>query len=86
MAIMDDIHMECPFYGQRNFRENLKDHGFLIGRKGVRWLMRSIMGIEALAPKSSTSVPAKGHKTFPYLLRSREVPPMGRYAIPQDTV
>jgi len=72
MAIMDDLHMECPFYGQRNFRENLKDHGYSIGRKRVRRLMR-IMGIEALVPKPSTSVPAKGHKIFPYLLRNRDV-------------
>jgi putative transposase len=72
MAIMDDLHMECPFYGQRNFRENLKDHGYSIGRKRVRRLMR-IMGLEALVPKPSTSVPAKGHKIFPYLLRNRDV-------------
>lgn len=72
MAIMDEIHMECPFYGQRNFRENLRDHGFHIGRKRVRRLM-AIMGIEALVPKPSTSVPAKGHKIYPYLLRNREI-------------
>ena len=72
MAIMDEIHLECPFYGQRNFRENLKDHGHKLGRKRIRRLMR-IMGIEALVPKPSTSVPAKGHKIYPYLLRNREV-------------
>ena len=72
MAIMDDLHMECPFYGQRNFRENLKDHGYFLGRKRIRRLMR-VMGIESLVPKPSTSVPAKGHKIFPYLLRKREV-------------
>lgn len=72
MAIMDDMHMECPFYGQRNFRENLKDHGYFLGRKRIRRLMR-VMGIQSLVPKPSTSVPAKGHKIFPYLLRKREV-------------
>ncbi|QTN33528.1 transposase [Akkermansiaceae bacterium] len=55
MAIMDNLHMECPFYGQRNFRENLKDHGYFLGRKRIRRLMR-IMGLEALVPKPSTSV------------------------------
>jgi putative transposase len=72
MTIMDDLYMECPFYGQRNFRENLRDHGYSIGRKRVRRLMR-IMGIEALVPKPSTSVPAKGHEIFPYLLRKRVI-------------
>jgi len=72
MTIMDELYLECPFYGQRNFRENLKDHGYDIGRKRIRRLMR-IMNIEALVPKPSTSVPAKGHEVFPYLLRKREI-------------
>ena len=72
MAIMDELHMECPFYGQRNFRENLKDHGYWLGRKRVRRLMQ-IMGIESLVPKPSTSIPAKGHKIYPYLLRKRNI-------------
>ena len=72
MTIMDELYMECPFYGQRNLRENLRDHGYHIGRKRIRRLMR-IMGIEALVPKPSTSVPAKGHEIFPYLLRKREI-------------
>jgi putative transposase len=72
MIIMDELYMECPFYGQRNLRENLRDHGYSIGRKRIRRLMR-IMGIEALVPKPSTSVPAKGHEIFPYLLRKRVI-------------
>ena len=69
---MDKIYVECPFYEQRNLRENLRDHGHSIGRKRVRRMMR-IMGIEALVPKPSTSVPAKGHEIFPYLLRYRVI-------------
>jgi putative transposase len=61
---MDALPMGCPFYGQRNFRENLKDHGYSIGRKRVRSLMR-IMEVEAPVPKPSTGVPAKGHKIPP---------------------
>ena len=72
MKIMDRLYIESPFYGQRNLRENLRDHGYHIGRKRIRRLMR-IMGIEALVPKPSTSVPAKGHEVFPYLLRKREI-------------
>ncbi len=72
MKIMDRLYIESPFYGQRNLRENLRDHGYHIGRKRIRRLMR-ILGIEALVPKPSTSVPAKGHEVFPYLLRKREI-------------
>lgn len=72
MALMDELYLECPFYGQRNFRENLRDHGYNLGRKRIRRLMR-IMGIEALVPKPSTSTPAPGHKIFPYLLRDRKI-------------
>jgi putative transposase len=72
MTIMDELYMECPFYGQRNLRENFRDHGHSIGRKRVRRLMR-VMGIEALVPKPSTSVPSKGHEIFPYLLRKRAI-------------
>ena len=72
MDMMDALYMECPFYGQRNLRENLKDHGYSIGSKRIRRLMR-IKGIEALVPKTSTSIPAKGHKIFPYLLRNRDI-------------
>jgi putative transposase len=72
MTIMDKIYMECPFNGQQNLRENLWDHGHSIRRKRVWHLMR-IMGIEALVPKPSTSVPAKGHEIFPDLLRNRVI-------------
>lgn len=72
MKIMDELYTKCPFYGQRNLRENLRDYGYHIGRKRIRRLMR-IMGIEALVPKPSTSAPAKGHEIFPYLLRKREI-------------
>ncbi len=86
MTIIDELYMECPFYGQRNLRENLRDHGYSIGRKRVRRLMRVMgiealvpkpwcrsLGAEALVPKPSTSVPAKGHEIFPYLLRKRVI-------------
>ena len=30
MKIMDRLYIESPFYGQRNLRENLRDHGYPI--------------------------------------------------------
>lgn len=72
IKIIDELYMECPFYGQRNLREDLRDHGYSIGRKRVRRLIR-ITGIEALVPNPSTGVPAKGHEIFSYLLRKRVI-------------
>lgn len=72
MRIMDELYMKRPHYGTRNYREKLKDYGYNIGRARVRRLMR-VMGIESLAPKPNTSKPCKENKTYPYLLRNREI-------------
>ena len=69
---IDRIYTECPFYGARKILRELRDIGIRIGRKRCRRLMRA-MGIEALAPKPSTSTPDKQHKKYPYLLRECEV-------------
>ncbi|TCS28413.1 helix-turn-helix protein, partial [Acidomonas methanolica] len=42
--------------------------GHVVNRKRVRRLMRA-MGIAALGPKPRTTIPAPGHKIYPYLLR-----------------
>ncbi len=44
----------------------------MISRKKVQRFMRA-MGIEGLAPGPRTSVPKKGHKVYPYLLRGIEI-------------
>jgi len=72
MKKLDEIYMECPFYGQRKLRLELRDHGFKVGRNRVRRLMR-IMGIEALVPKPNTSKPCKISHIYPYLLRNRVI-------------
>jgi putative transposase len=46
--------------------------GSTIGRFKVRRLMKR-MGIEAIYRRPSTSKPAPGHKTYPYLLRKLPV-------------
>jgi putative transposase len=45
----------------------LKREGFEVGRRHVGTLMR-LMGIEAIYRKKRTSIPAKGHTIYPYLL------------------
>jgi putative transposase len=72
MNKLDEIYMECPFYGQRKLRLELHDHGYKVGRNRVRRLMK-IMGIEALVPKPNTSKPSKINHIYPYLLRNRKI-------------
>lgn len=72
MKLLDVIYMECPFYGQRKLRLELREHGYKIGRSRVRRLMK-IMGIEALVPKPCTSKPNKENHIYPYLLRNRVI-------------
>lgn len=68
MREMDRIYTNYPFYGARKIVLELRDLGFRIGRKRCRRLMK-MMGIEALVPKPSTSVPDRQHRKYPYLLR-----------------
>lgn len=72
MKEIDRIYTEFPFYGARKIVRELRDIGVRIGRKRCRRLMKA-MGIEALVPKPSTSVPDKQHKKYPYLLRESAV-------------
>lgn len=71
MDAIDAIYTECPFYGNRRIRIELRDRLPLpIGRDRVRTLMRT-MGIEAIYPKPrrDTSISAPEHEKYPYLLR-----------------
>ena len=70
MKAIDEIHLEQPFRGSRRMRDELIDRGVAaaINRKKVQRLMRQ-MGLIALYPKRKTSLPEKGHKRYPYLLK-----------------
>lgn len=72
MRKIDELHLEHPFMGARQLRDQLIRQGFQIGRRHVRTLMLR-MGIEALAPQPGTSKAAPGHKIYPYLLRKLAV-------------
>src|SRR5690606_11551572 len=72
MKEIDRIYTECPFYGARKIVRELREVAIRIGRKRCRRL-RKTMGIEALVPKPSTSVPDKQHRKYPYLLREHAV-------------
>ncbi len=63
---LDKLHLELPAFGSRKLSRLLKAQGQTVNRKRVQRLMR-IMGIEALAPKPRTTVPAPEHTKFPVL-------------------
>lgn len=72
MKIIDEVHLEHPFYGTRNIRDELRERGYKVGRGHVSTLMKK-MGIEALYRKPRLSKPHPGHKIYPYLLRGVEI-------------
>ncbi len=51
---------------------HLRNDGHLVNEKRIRRLMR-LMGLMPIYQKPNTSRPAKGHKTYPYLLRGLRV-------------
>ena len=65
MRLIDEIHLELPFYGSRRIQDELETRGHVVNRKRVQRLMRQ-MGLRALYPKPHTSHPKQGHKIYPY--------------------
>ncbi len=72
MRLIDEIHLQRPFYGSRRTRDELEDRGHKVNRKRAQRLMR-LMGLRALYPRRRTSQPGKGHKIYPYLLRDLSI-------------
>jgi putative transposase len=72
MRRIDELHLKYPFYGSRKMAETLRREGHEVNRKRVQRLMR-LMGLEAMAPKPTTSEPHPGHAVYPYLLRGLEI-------------
>jgi len=67
MRRLDELHLKYPFLGARRLARMLQRQGFAVGRRHVATRMR-LMGIEAIYRKRRTSIAAKGHKIYPYLL------------------
>ena len=72
MRVMDELHLNCPWYGSRQLARALRRMGHRVGRKRVRRLMR-VMGLRSVAPRPNTSRRAPGHRVYPYLLRDLTV-------------
>ena len=51
MRLIDEIHLELPFYGSRPIRDELEERGHTVNRKRIQRLMRQ-MGLRTLYPLS----------------------------------
>jgi len=72
MRLLDEIHLECPFYGSRRLKSALMDKGYIVARKRVSRLMK-VLGITAIYPRPNTSKANPSHKVYPYLLRNKTI-------------
>ena len=67
MLLIDKQFLETPFYGVQQMAWHLRNQGHPVNVKRIRRLMR-LMALMPIYQKPNTSKPAKGHKTYPYLL------------------
>lgn len=67
MRQINEQFLETPFFGVRQMTWHLRNDGHIVNQKRIRRLMR-LMGLIPIYQKPNTSRPAKGHKTYPYLL------------------
>jgi len=72
MYLIDQQHLEAPYYGSRKMRVHLQHKGHPVNRKRVQRMMRT-MGIQAVYPRPRTSIPGDGHKIYPYLLKGLRI-------------
>lgn len=72
LAEIDAEYTRHPFYGSRKMVIYLRNKGYLINRKRVQRLMKTL-GLAGMAPGPNTSKSHSEHKIYPYLLRGLEV-------------
>lgn len=68
MRLIDEQHIETPWYGARQMMRHLRRLGHAVNRKRIGRLMQ-VMGVSAIYQKPKTSKPHPEHKIYPYLLR-----------------
>lgn len=69
MRLIDEQYMKTPFYGYPKMTAWLRREGHQVNAKRIARLMRK-MELKAAFPGRKTTIPAKGHKIYPYLLRN----------------
>jgi putative transposase len=68
MRRIDEQYTQTPFYGWPRMTAFLRREGYAVNHKRVQRLMQK-MGLQAIYPKPKTSIAAKEHQVYPYLLR-----------------
>ena len=64
MRLIDEIHLQLPFYGSRRTRDELEDRGHTVNRKRVQRLMRQ-MDLRALYPRRERASRGRGTRSTP---------------------
>ena len=72
MRRIDEQYLQTPFYGWPRMTACLRRQGYQVNGKRIRRLMQ-LMGLQAIYPKPKTTVAAKDHQVYPYLLRHLEI-------------
>lgn len=72
MRRIGEQFLETPFFSAGQVTWHLRNNGHLVNQKRIRRLMR-FMGLMPIYQKLNTSRPAKGHKTYPFLLKGLRV-------------
>jgi len=72
MRRIDEQYLHTPFCGWLRMTAQLRRQGYAVNGKRVRRLMQR-MGLQAIYPKPRTTVAAKDHQIYPYLLRDLEI-------------
>jgi putative transposase len=72
MLLIDRQFQETPFCGVRQMTWHLQNEGHAVNQKRIRRLMR-LMRLMPIHQTPDTSKPAKGPKTYPYLLDGQRI-------------
>jgi putative transposase len=82
--LIDQQYSSTPFYGSRRMKVWLGGQGYLVNRKRVQRLMRT-MGLQAIYRRPRTIRPEPGHKVYPYLLGAIEITRPNQVWVPDIT-
>jgi putative transposase len=72
MAEIDRQFLDTPFYGVQQMTWRLRAKGWMANVKRIRRLMR-LMGLMPIYQQPRTTIPDKGHKRYPYLLKGMRI-------------
>ena len=72
LRLLDEEYTRHPFYGSRKMVVWLRAQGYIVNRKRVQRLMRTL-GLVAMVPGPNTSKKQPQNKIYPYLLRGLEI-------------